>query len=99
MQVRDFIKHLKNGERPQAQHAIASMIPEDQQAMNFGRYDMQQTPVGAALNDATSMPFFGDYREVVIDDPYFLTGEKMPTKSIMILLVCRLILRTQYRQR
>ncbi|ARY91420.1 MULTISPECIES: DNA polymerase III subunit delta [Lacticaseibacillus] len=94
MQVRDFIKHLKNGDRPpltlilgeeqalreQAQQAIASMIPEDQKAMNFGRYDMHQTPVGVALDDATSMPFFGDYREVVIDAPYFLTGEKSTDK-------------------
>ncbi|ONF99363.1 hypothetical protein BT102_09290 [Lacticaseibacillus rhamnosus] len=59
MQVRDFIKHLKNGERPpltlilgeeqalrqQAQQALANLIPEDQKAMNFGRYDMHQTPV------------------------------------------------------
>ena len=94
MQVRDFIKHLKNGERPpltlilgeeqalrqQAQQALANLIPEDQKAMNFGRYDMHQTPVGVALDDATSIPFFGEYREVVIDDPYFLTGEKSTDK-------------------
>uniref|UniRef100_UPI000B098068 DNA polymerase III subunit delta n=1 Tax=Lacticaseibacillus camelliae TaxID=381742 RepID=UPI000B098068 len=60
----------------QALAALKAVIPPDQQTMNYATYDMRQTAVGVALDDAASPPFFGDWREVVISDPYFLTGEK-----------------------
>ncbi|WP_204123096.1 DNA polymerase III subunit delta [Lacticaseibacillus mingshuiensis] len=89
MRVADLTKQLKTGKVPplvlllgeetalqqEALAALAALIPEDQQTMNMASYDMRQTPVGVALDDATSQPFFGDLREVVITQPYFLTGE------------------------
>lgn len=56
--------------------SFLSIIPEDQQVMNVGRYDMEVTPVAAALDDAMSAPFFGERRLVIINKPYFLAGEK-----------------------
>lgn len=56
--------------------AFLSLIPEEQRVMNVGRYDMEATPVAAALDDAISAPFFGERRLVVINKPYFLTNEK-----------------------
>lgn len=56
--------------------AFLSLIPEEQQVMNVGRYDMEVTPVASALDDAVSAPFFGERRLVIINKPYFLTNEK-----------------------
>lgn len=62
--------------RQEALAAVRALIPTDQATMNYAVYDMRQTPVAVALDDAASPPFFGDHRLVVIQDPYFLTGEK-----------------------
>ncbi|WP_225047331.1 DNA polymerase III subunit delta [Lacticaseibacillus kribbianus] len=89
MQVDDLIEQLKTKERPplvlvlgteqalfdRALQALRALVPPDQQTMNYASYDMRQTPVAVALDDASSQPFFGDFREVVITDPFFLTGE------------------------
>lgn len=66
--------------RQQAKDAFDSLIPADQKVMNIGSYDMEVTPLGAALNDATSAPFFGDRRLVFINKPYFLTGDSKAGK-------------------
>ncbi|GEN47823.1 DNA polymerase III subunit delta [Ligilactobacillus pobuzihii] len=55
---------------------LLSLIPEEQQEFNIGRYDMESVNLSVALNDAMSLPFFGDYRLVVIERPYFLTGSR-----------------------
>lgn len=89
MTVQELLRQIKQGDLPklvlllgteqalvdQALTALKAVIPADQQTMNFATYDMRQTAVGVALDDAASPPFFGDWREVVITDPYFLTGE------------------------
>lgn len=64
----------------QAEHLFMKLIPEEQQVMNVGRYDMETTPVAMAVDDAMSAPFFGDRRLVIISKPYFLTGEKAKVK-------------------
>ncbi|KRK74421.1 DNA polymerase III subunit delta [Lacticaseibacillus nasuensis] len=61
--------------RDQALAALTALISEDQATMNLARYDMRETAVSVALDDAQSPPFFGDYREVIIESPYFLSGE------------------------
>lgn len=94
MKVPELMQNLKKGQlaplilvlgeeqalRDQAVAALRAVIPADQVAMNFASYDMQQTPVGVALDDASSQPFFGERREVMITNPYFLTGEKEKNK-------------------
>jgi len=52
------------------------VIPEEDQDLNVGIYNMDEVPLGAALEDAESLPFFGERRLVIIDNPTFLTGEK-----------------------
>ncbi|WP_057893582.1 DNA polymerase III subunit delta [Lacticaseibacillus brantae] len=59
---------------------VKAIVPEDQQAMNFSQYDLSQTPLAVALDDAMSAPFFGDYRVVVVNNPSFLTGETKVAK-------------------
>lgn len=61
--------------RQQALETFNQLIPDDQKVMNIGNYDMEVTPLATALDDATSAPFFGDQRLVIINKPYFLTGD------------------------
>ncbi|MCT4396786.1 DNA polymerase III subunit delta [Periweissella beninensis] len=56
-----------------------SMLIEEQ-AMNFAMYDLIETPLAIALDDATSVPFFGDKRVVILDNPFFLTNDNKRQK-------------------
>ena len=60
-----FIKSLKQ-----------AILTEEDDEMNFIRFDMEQTPVSMAIEEANTIPFFGDQRVVQIENPYFLTGER-----------------------
>lgn len=64
----------------QAIDEFVSLIPANEQVMNVGRYDMEATPLAVALDDAMAAPFFGERRLVLINKPYFLTGEKKHSK-------------------
>lgn len=64
----------------QAVEEFIKLIPKSEQVMNVGRYDMETTPLAVALDDAMAAPFFGDRRLVIINKPYFLTGEKKRAK-------------------
>ncbi|WP_164506884.1 DNA polymerase III subunit delta [Lapidilactobacillus bayanensis] len=55
------------------------LIPEEQE-MNYGRYDLTEDSLGAALDDAASIPFFGDWRIVMLTQPTFLSGEARKNK-------------------
>lgn len=64
----------------QIKRLLIKMIPKDEQELNIGQYDMQETPITQALDDAISIPFFGQKRLVFIENPYFLTGESKKNK-------------------
>ena len=56
------------------------IVDEADWDLNIGAYNMEETLVQVALEDAESMPFFGEYRVVFIDKPYFLTSAKDKSK-------------------
>lgn len=60
--------------------AYIDLIPEEEREFNVGQYDMETVPLSTALDDAMSVPFFGEYRLVMITNPYFLTGENKKSK-------------------
>lgn len=64
----------------QALAEFLKLIPQEERVMNVGRYDMEVTPLATALDDAMSAPFFGERRLVVVNKPYFFTGEKKKGK-------------------
>lgn len=64
----------------QAIAAFLKLIPQEERVMNVGRYDMEATPLAVALDDAMAAPFFGERRLVIINKPYFLTGDKKRSK-------------------
>ena len=53
---------------------LSNLVPPEQREFNVGRYDMESVNLSVALNDAMSLPFFGDHRLVFIERPYFLTA-------------------------
>ena len=60
--------------------AYLDLIPDEEREFNVGQYDMETVPLSTALDDAMSVPFFGEYRLVMITNPYFLTGENKKSK-------------------
>lgn len=50
---------------------------EEAEDFNFGQFDMKETSVGIALQEAETFPFFGDKRLLFIQSPFFLTGERV----------------------
>lgn len=55
---------------------FVELIPEEERTMNFASYDMESQNIATAVGDAESLPFFGEKRLVVVNNPYFLTGER-----------------------
>ncbi|WP_261805780.1 DNA polymerase III subunit delta [Lapidilactobacillus luobeiensis] len=58
----------------QIQTYFDRLLTPDERQMNLGRYDLQETSLAVALDDAASVPFFGDWRLVILTTPFFLTG-------------------------
>lgn len=52
------------------------IIPKDEQELNVSVYNMLDTPLSVALEEADSFPFFGNQKVVVLDNAYFLSSEK-----------------------
>lgn len=61
--------------------ALRAIVPADQQTMNYSRYDLRETDLDTIMNEVDELPFFGDYREIVLDNPDFLTGSGSVTKQ------------------
>lgn len=55
---------------------IRIVLSEEEREFNLSIYDCEETPVEAAIEDAETLPFFGEKRVVLIKNPYFLTAEK-----------------------
>ncbi|MDE1549588.1 DNA polymerase III subunit delta [Jeotgalibaca caeni] len=51
-------------------------MDEGDQELNVGVYNLEEVPLDRALEDAESLPFFGERRLVIAENPQFLTGEK-----------------------
>jgi DNA polymerase-3 subunit delta len=60
---------------------LKSLIPEDMLSMNYGVYDGHETPLAQPVGEASEPPFFGDYREVVINNAEFLTASGAGAKQ------------------
>lgn len=59
---------------------VAAALIEEEKDFNLSVYDMEETSVEIALEDAETLPFIGDKRVVIIKNPTFLTSEKKKEK-------------------
>jgi DNA polymerase-3 subunit delta len=53
---------------------------EEEKDFNLSIYDMEETSVETAIEDAETLPFMGEKRVVIIKNPSFLTSEKKKEK-------------------
>lgn len=59
---------------------IDHALSEDELDFNFAQFDLEETPIETALEDAETMPFIGERRLVFLMNPFFLTAEKNKSK-------------------
>jgi DNA polymerase-3 subunit delta len=59
---------------------VTHLLNEDEKDFNFSTYDLEETPVEVAIEDAETFPFMGEKRLIVMQNPVFLTSEKTKEK-------------------
>lgn len=59
---------------------IQSALGDEEADFNLSVYDLEETSVEAALEDAETLPFIGERRVVVLNNPVFLTAERTKEK-------------------
>lgn len=55
---------------------LKECVPSEEQEMNTVVYNLQETTLASAIEDAESFSFFGDKKVVFIENAFFLTGDK-----------------------
>lgn len=59
---------------------VQAVLDKSTADFNLSSYDMEEQTIDSAIEDAETLPFMGDHRVVVIQNPYFLTGMKAKQK-------------------
>lgn len=57
------------------QSEFKQLIQPDDRDMNYAQFDLSVESLEEVINDATSVPFFGNRRVVVVQNPDFLTAK------------------------
>lgn len=63
------------------QKLVANVLTEDDTDFNLSVYDLEETPVELAIEDAETFPFTGGTKLVILNNPLFLTGDKTKDKT------------------
>lgn len=58
------------------QELYTQLLKSDDDQFNFAAFDLEEVPLSIVIEEAATIPFFGDYRLVMAEHPYFLTAEK-----------------------
>lgn len=61
---------------------LLEQVLGDERDFNFSTYDMEETPIEAALEDAETFPFMGEKKIIFVQNPVFLTSEKQKEKTV-----------------
>ncbi|MFJ5715436.1 DNA polymerase III subunit delta [Neobacillus sp. NPDC093127] len=59
---------------------LNEVLTEEEKDFNFSVYDLADTPIDVALEDAETFPFFGERKVIFLHNPAFLTAEKSKEK-------------------
>lgn len=62
------------------EQVLNKVLSKDERDFNLSIYDMEETPIDIAIEDAETLPFIGEKRVVIINRPFFLTGERTKQK-------------------
>lgn len=55
---------------------LQDTIPVEERELNISVYNLHEDSLALAIEDAASIPFLGDKKLVMLDQPYFLLAEK-----------------------
>ncbi|MGD7009837.1 DNA polymerase III subunit delta [Metabacillus sp. 84] len=95
MDVLQFWKQLRNGNlspvylligtetylmEQSVKKLVDAALHEEERDFNLSVYDLEETAVETAVEDAETLPFMGEKRVVLLKNPSFLTGEKKKEK-------------------
>ncbi|WP_221565690.1 DNA polymerase III subunit delta [Alkalihalobacillus sp. TS-13] len=95
LSIKDLNKKLKNGTYSSlyllygkekyileyTQKMIVQAVLEEETAdFNLSAFDMEEQSIDTAIEDAETLPFMGERRVVILQNPYFLTGAKTKSK-------------------
>lgn len=56
------------------------VLTDEEAEINFSIYDLEETPVEIAIEDAETLPFLGERRLIILQNPVFLTAGKTKEK-------------------
>ncbi len=59
---------------------LSTVLNDDERDFNLSTYDLEEVPIDVAIEDAQTIPFFGDKRVVIVKNAWFLTGIKEKEK-------------------
>jgi DNA polymerase III subunit delta len=62
------------------QMLVSHVLNDEEKDFNLSTYDLEETPIELALEDAETFPFMGEKRLVILQNPVFLTSEKTKEK-------------------
>ncbi|MBP2241692.1 DNA polymerase-3 subunit delta [Cytobacillus eiseniae] len=62
------------------QMLIHHVLNEEEIDFNLSSYDLEETPIDVALEDAETLPFMGERRLIILQNPVFLTAAKTKEK-------------------
>lgn len=60
----------------QVRQAFLTRFEVSKDDLNFASFDMEREPLDLVIQEAQSLPFFGDQRLIFVERPFFLTAEK-----------------------
>ncbi|WP_249413979.1 DNA polymerase III subunit delta [Alteribacter keqinensis] len=63
------------------QKLTGSALSEEEIEFNLSQFDMKDTPVELAIEEAYTFPFMGSKRVVILKEAYFFTGMKVTAKA------------------
>ncbi len=61
---------------------IQNVLSDEEIDFNLATYDLEETPIEVAIEDAETFPFMGEKRLVILQNPIFLTSEKQKGKAV-----------------
>ncbi len=50
---------------------VRRALSDEEREWNVSTYDCEETPIEVALEDAETLPFFGERKIVIVKQPYF----------------------------
>ncbi|WP_027407863.1 DNA polymerase III subunit delta [Anoxybacteroides tepidamans] len=59
---------------------IQAALRDEERDFHLSVYDCEETPIEVAIEEAETLPFFGERKVVIVKNPYFLTPEKAKEK-------------------